>query len=118
MSVQVRQRVEKQILTATIEALFADPRGFSLAIDLDGDDTLEWKGKDKIAELLDDADACDDARIYVGTNEPNGEYFGWVYFVWGNSGWDCLSDYTTNLESVLVPISELQDKLEEEYGDQ
>jgi hypothetical protein len=43
---------------------------------------------------------------------------GWVRFIFGNSGWDAISDYTTNFEDVLKPVLELSDKLCEKFGDQ
>jgi len=41
---------------------------------------------------------------------------GWVYFVYGNDGWDVVSDYTTNLEAVLKGSGELAERLEAEYS--
>jgi hypothetical protein len=37
---------------------------------------------------------------------------GWVRFVYGNDGWDVVSDYTTNLE----PHMKNADKLADYYG--
>ena len=31
--------------------------------------------------------------------------FAWVRFVYGNDGWDVISDYTTNLDAVLRPVN-------------
>ena len=30
----------------------------------------------------------------------------WVWFVYGNDGWDVVCDYTINLESIIDPIIE------------
>jgi len=35
-----------------------------------------------------------------------------VYFVLGNSGWDVISDYTTNLEALLAGANALAESLE------
>jgi hypothetical protein len=32
--------------------------------------------------------------------------FAWVRFVYGNDGYDVISDYTTSLEAVLAPIND------------
>jgi len=37
---------------------------------------------------------------------------GWVWFVYGNSGWDVITDYTTNLEEVLAGANDLAEKLD------
>lgn len=37
---------------------------------------------------------------------------GWVRFVYGNDGHDVISDYTTNLESVLEPINAYAESLD------
>jgi hypothetical protein len=42
----------------------------------------------------------------------DGQRIGWVFLVMGNSGYDLISDYTTNLEEFLKPAMELGDKLE------
>lgn len=39
--------------------------------------------------------------------EEDGRYFGWVKFIWGN-GADCISDYSTNLETIIKDSLELQ----------
>ncbi len=37
---------------------------------------------------------------------------GWVRFIYGNDGWDVISDYTTNLEPVMKLVQPLIDRLE------
>ena len=36
--------------------------------------------------------------------------YGWVFFVYGNDGYDVVNDYTINLESVMKEANELADK--------
>jgi hypothetical protein len=55
---------------------------------------------------MEEAFAGDDCHIFVHASE--GEILienrinsiGWVYCVFGNDGWDVISDYTTNLDDL------------------
>lgn len=56
----------------------------------------------------------DDARVFfdqpakiTGNHELSapGRVVGWLYFVFGNSPEEVLTDYTTNLEPALAPIN-------------
>jgi len=40
-----------------------------------------------------------------------GKSAGWVFFVYGNEGWDVVNDYTTNLESVMEGANALASEL-------
>lgn len=42
---------------------------------------------------------------------PSLQHRGWVHFVYGNDGYDVISDYSTNLESVLKPVTDYADTL-------
>lgn len=42
----------------------------------------------------------------------DGKRFGWLFFVYGNSGYDVIADYTTNLEHVMEAVNEYADKQE------
>lgn len=46
--------------------------------------------------------ATDENVLFV---QGTGDGGGWVKLVYGNGGWDVISDYTVNLEPVLEPIS-------------
>ena len=93
--------VEHDIVTRTVDAL-ADA-GYALKEQEDGNysDTRE-----QLLALLFD---LDDALLLV--SRGNGGADGWVRFVFGNDGYDVISDYTTNLESVLAPINAYADTL-------
>jgi hypothetical protein len=57
----------------------------------------------------------DDDRLFVyKVDGPKGrrDWFGWVFFVYGNDGYDVISDYTTNLESSLTATNKLAESLE------
>jgi|SRR6478735_7863677 len=46
--------------------------------------------------------SCDDGYFLV---KQDGEYIGWVWFVLGNSPYEVISDYTTNLDHVIEPLT-------------
>jgi hypothetical protein len=38
------------------------------------------------------------------------EQIGWVFFVYGNDGWDVVNDYTTNLEFIMQCANKIADQ--------
>ena len=54
----------------------------------------------------------DDAVLEIYTRASGYDCEGWVRFVFGNSGYDVINDYSTNLEKFLKPVFEIADKLE------
>jgi hypothetical protein len=110
MSVKMRQIVEKEITTAIVEALLKS--GFSLSTDYGDGESRLFRTK---AGILDALFQGDEDRMYVYQKDTKiGDWFGWVYLVYGNDGWaDVLSDYTTNLEKYIgddTPVQKLIDK--------
>ncbi len=102
MSVKMRREVERKIVSAVIKsALLA---GYEIGID-NGGDEYECKSTD-YGTLMKAIMATDDEHLYFHAG-PN--IVGWVYFVYGNDGWDVLSDYTTNLEEMLKPAHAIAD---------
>lgn len=109
-SVKMRQRVERLIARRVVSDLIA--AGFLLNVDNGGDgpDGFELPAPSgKLTEVMGMMFATDEERLFTfrgGAPRP----FGWVYFVYGNSGYDVVSDYTTNLEPHMKKASELADK--------
>lgn len=77
-----------------------------------GDDTTK-RLADRDA-ILREMFATDDERLLL---YRKGRAGGWVSLVYGNDGFDVISDYTTNLEGVLKPANELADRMEEKPTD-
>ena len=106
-SVKMRQRVERIIARRFI--LDAKAAGYLFNIDNGGDDYELPQPTNNVKELLATMFATDEERLYVFKPDQS-KPFAWVYFVYGNSGWDVISDYTTNLETVMQGASKLADK--------
>jgi len=119
-AVAARQRVERSIARRVIlDALRA---GYTLSV-FDGEEvTLKHssKAKDILAAMMTtDIDHLLFHKADTGPVEPqgfgriSGVDSGWVMFVYGNDGWDVVSDYTTNLEDVLKGANNLADRYSE-----
>lgn len=116
MSVKMRQEVEHKIVGRFVDdALKA---GHRLAVSLErGYDLDEMLlGSTDRKKILSEAFAGDDCHIFVqaadGPTIEDGQVvsIGWVYLVFGNDGWDVVSDYTTNLESLLTGANKISKK--------
>src|SRR5688572_26772400 len=105
-SVRPRRRLECRVVTATIRALLA--AGFSLSIDNGGDD-LEFPPTTDYAVVRDGSMATDVEHLIAFRD---GRRYGWVMFVYGNDGYDAISDYTTNLEAALTRVHALTTRME------
>ena len=106
-SVKRRQRVEQRIASRAVSALL--DAGFTLAV-AQGDERPEPATRSK-ARIMRELGECDDDRLMVykpdnlpPLNATGNEHpaDGWIHFVYGNDGWDVMSDYTTSLESYIA----------------
>lgn len=110
--VRARVAIERRIVKATVDAFLA--AGFALQTDQGGgplEPVIPTRDRQVILDALCETD---DERLYVRQVFPGPNYIsnGWVYFVYGNDGWDVISDYTTNLEEVLKPVNALAESLD------
>ena len=97
-SVTRRQKIESRIASRAISALLA--AGYWLAVcQGDEDEQPASRYKRDIMKLLGE---CDEDRIIVYRDKTR---VGWVHLVYGNAGWDVISDYTTNLEPQLQAVN-------------
>jgi len=104
-SVTRRQKIESRIASRAVSALLA--AGYWLAVcQGDEDEQPASRYKRDIMKLLGE---CDEDRIIVYS--PAKGPVGWVHLVYGNAGWDVISDYTTNLEPQLIPASQYAENL-------
>lgn len=109
ISTDRRNKMEEQIALLVVILMLG--AGYTVLVDNGGDEDEHEKivvASDAAGKLrLTDSDML----IAVGAN---GDPVGWVQLVYGNSGYDTLADYTTNLEPLLMAVHELGDKFEKE----
>jgi hypothetical protein len=101
--IQERIRIEKEIARQVLEA--GKKAGYTFAINNGGDEDEEAATVDEAMKLMFETD---DETLFFMT--PDGSPVGWVYFVYGNDGWDVINDYTSNLSSLIDPICDAASK--------
>lgn len=118
MTLERRQEIERRIVRRFVQdALKA---GYRLAVSLErGYDVEEMLlGSKDVKAIMAEAFAGDEAHIFVqpaeGATVEEGQVVseGWVYIVLGNDGYDVISDYTVNLEPLLVGANAIAEKEE------
>jgi hypothetical protein len=104
MSVKMWQEVERKVITALVrDALKV---GYTVSVDNGEDETNAFDNlKDVMASIM----QTDEDRLYIW---KEGEQFGWVYLVYGNDGWDVISDYTVNLEHIMSGANKVSEYYE------
>lgn len=101
MNVMMKRAGFRYLLRMTAEALFA--RRATIAVE--GGDGLCVFKRGAVDALITEALAFDDCLLIAGDS--------WVKFVWSNDPGDCISDYTTNLEEAMKPISDVAEKIDQ-----
>jgi hypothetical protein len=102
----MRQEVERKIAAAFINQALA--AGFTISIDNGGDEDEETKPSNNQDEILAGMFQTDEEHLYVW-NPTNGKRVGWVFFVYGNDGWDVISDYSVNMEPLMSEANKISD---------
>lgn len=100
-----RQRIERAIVRRVVKDALA--AGYVLSVD-DGGDELAVEEATKTKPVMDALLNTDDDTLILRRNDER----GWVRFVYGNSGWDVINDYTTNLEDVLAWANRMAERLQ------
>lgn len=91
--------IERQVLVPLVEDILA--AGYAIAV-WDGDNFAIKASRDEETIFAAMA-STDEDRLYLYEPGKDGARLGWIYLVYGNSGWDVVSDYTTNIpESVFA----------------
>jgi hypothetical protein len=119
-SVILRQKTERAIARRAIADLLA--AGYKLSVDnTEGDDAgvadFENLSTDA-AEIFGRMFQTDEDYLFVWDAKKKrakwqaGGHTGWIRFIYGNDGFDVISDYTTNLESVLGATHEMIEQME------
>jgi hypothetical protein len=111
MSYLLRARIalERKIAKTIVEdALRA---GYALNVQ-NGGETDELPNPSTDSQLILKTMFQTDDEYLMVYDLTNGKHVGWVRFVYGNSGWDVVNDYTVNLEPILARANAISDKAE------
>lgn len=101
--------IETQIIQATVSALLEE--GYFLSVNDGEENTVEFVTNG--AEVLKAMRTTDEDYLLV--HEPETlDQIGWVRFIYGNGneGLDVISDYTVNLEPIMVKVTEMINEYE------
>lgn len=99
MNITKRIEIEKKIVRRAIKTLV--DAGYTCSI-------YDLKDSSEKRKIFDEMISCDEERLRV----RKGDISGWIYFVYGNDGFDVICDHTVNLEEVLKPVFEYARKFE------
>jgi hypothetical protein len=107
-SVKLRIELERRIVRTIVTDAIA--KGYRLAVSLERGYDVEdmLLGSVDINRIVNEATAGDESHLFIqpgtGDTVKDGSIIshGWVYFVFGNDGWDVVSDYTTNLDGLGI----------------
>lgn len=104
--------VERLIATKIVEDALS--QGYLITVDNGGDDFEITRASDKEA-ILENMFAADYDRLDFGRPDDH-KLYGWVMLVYGNDGYDVISDYIVNpvTKSVLKGAEALTQQLEKE----
>lgn len=105
------RRIEDEVIGALVDGLLEEKYVLSVFYgDENGDDSDYGviKSTDKAA-IMAALHACDEEWLFVYKpgvpKDDNFPPFGWVHFVYGNDGWDVISNNTVNLEDTKGMIA-------------
>ncbi len=93
------QTIDRKIAAFAVKTFIN--AGFLLGVN-DGENTTITRSRNAAAILL-AMFTTDQDRLLVYRHCDH-KYFGWVLFIYGNTGWDVVNDYTENVEAVMVEV--------------
>lgn len=105
---QNRMRMERRIVTFMIED--AIKQGFALSV-FNGEEVTVKKSTNA-TELWEACRTVDEETIFFHKDDV---LVGGVNLVYGNDGWDVISDYTVKLEDVLAATNRVVDEVCAEF---
>lgn len=104
--IRVRMLIERAIVRQAVADILA--AGLRITLTHEGDDSEAVLATD-LDFIMDQASACDLEGLVLYTAEGN--RVGWVQMVYGNDGWDVLSDNSTTVSPYLVGADALSQEL-------
>ena len=103
-ALQRRIALESRIARAAIDGILS--AGFCIALN-NGEE--QYRRDDNAKRLHSRMMQTDEDSLIVYRQDKR---VGFVYFVYGNGGWDVINDYTVNLEACLAKAEAIADKAE------
>jgi hypothetical protein len=119
MSVKMRQEVEQKIVGRFVKDALAAGKRLAVSLERGYDHETMLYGSTDYKKIMEEAFAGDEAHIFIQpadgpVADENGSCIseGWVYCVFGNDGWDVISDYSANelTEKLLVGANKISDR--------
>lgn len=86
--------VEHKIVNRVVSDLLA--AGYTLSSPESPKNLVSQEASTGLSALMADLFSCDDAVLRASRDGKSGR---WVRFIYGNGGWDVISDYTTSLDA-------------------
>jgi hypothetical protein len=109
MPFKIRRKLERQIAIRVVKDALAED--WLVTVDNGGEDPALVRSDSQRAVLA-AMFATDDETLSFS---QDGVRKGWVRFVYGNSGWDVVNDYSTGIEALMEGANGLADELEAKY---
>lgn len=105
---ECRIALEKFVVDIAVNDLLAD--GYAITVN-NGESNVLFNAINK-TEIIEAMFSTDEDFLYVSKNDKT----NFIHFVYGNSGYDVISDYNTALETVLIRANSIYDKANERDG--
>lgn len=102
MNNELRKEIERKIAKAVISS--ALNAGYKISV-FDGEE--ETSILSSCTEILKAMFTTDEDTLYMSFS---GNKIGWVKFVYGNDGYDVVSDYTVNLEKIMKVANAISER--------
>lgn len=99
-----RQDMERRIVSKIIDVVLDND--YTISID-SGDDIAICQSSDK-EDILAAMFSTDEDKILL---YKDGKSKGYIWLIYGNSGWDVIHDYSSSLEVMLNPVHDLVDSV-------
>jgi hypothetical protein len=109
MDVQTRIRIEKRIAKTAVKQLLS--AGFTITV-FDGEARPVERSSD-LKAIMDDLMSTDEDLLEVFQGD---KFIGSISLIYGNDGWDVISDYHVILEPNLTEAMALAERLETQYA--
>ena len=113
MDIETRKRIENAIVRKAVESAIA--AGLDVGCYVSNDDSEVLRTNDAAA-ILAELGAADIEMLMFFAKDAK-RHFGYVELYYGESGYDVITDYTMNVESIIQPALQLAEDFELELDE-